>query len=124
MTPSQISNSGKEGPQGPPGPQGPAGPAGPDKILSVRSVDSAPVTIQPGISGPGVSALCDNGEFATGGGFRVLADISAPSATWDVETNGHTFGGVQGWAVTIYNTGSKPVSLIASVQCEKLVPPP
>ncbi|MDP9400535.1 MAG: hypothetical protein M3P39_06240, partial [Actinomycetota bacterium] len=98
---------GPQGPQGPPGPAGPAGtgqagrPGGPTAIgltikNTVASAPAAPNEEASGIS-PRVSATCDPGQRATGGGVSVGDRASMAVVESYPEANGTA------WTATVNN---------------------
>jgi hypothetical protein len=91
----------------------------PHNILSIRTVEGPHVTISPGVSSPSVPH-CDSDELQSGGGFRIIPTDS--TSRWQIEEN--DAGTSQAWLTRAQNTGSNTITLVGSVQCAKLVPPP
>jgi hypothetical protein len=74
FTSTSWSQVGPEGPAGPAGPPGPPGPAGPPGIMSVYTVNSSSVAVQPGTNNV-ASAACEPGDLLLGGGFSVSVGL-------------------------------------------------
>jgi hypothetical protein len=91
----------------------------PHKILSLRIVQGQSTTVSPGVSSPS-QANCASDEIRTGGGFRVI--VTDSSSRWQVETN--EANTANGWSARVQNIGSNSITLVASAECLKLVPPP
>jgi hypothetical protein len=110
---------GAKGDKGDPGAQGAVGPAGPPRTLVVIQRSSGFVEILPSPSPIVlVSAKCNPGELATGGGYRTNFGSGNPPVIIDSVAN----AGNTGWDVFAFNSGSTTNAIGAFAQCTSLAP--
>lgn len=117
--PGAVGAAGPAGPGGPAGPAGPGGPAGPaGGSLPNVIIRSSPSTTLPPGSGTFISATCNPGERATGGGatnvnatsVHLKQSYPTPLGAGNVPT---------GWNITYENLSGVNQSAIAYVICAR-----
>jgi hypothetical protein len=116
---------GPQGPEGPQGPQGPQGEQGPPGYFEFYVRSGKKLALPQG--GHHVRVLCDTGDRATGGGYRLMSGIpNNPDAIVVIDNpySEYIDGAMRatGWDVAIYNRGTAPVDLYAEVVCLDVTP--
>jgi hypothetical protein len=122
LAPSAVASlRGRRGPRGPAGPRGARGPQGPrgaqgvpgipgaNGVTDITYVRGALVTIQPGASGF-ASAECPADRVTTGGSWLGTGDLQYESSS--------ILDG-QGFAVSVTNTDTDPVGILATAACAR-----
>ena len=107
--------TGPQGPAGPQGPQGEQGEQGPDKDIQTLQRASEPMVIHPGATDH-ATATCNPDEKVTGGGFTGTGGLDLITNLRDGDTND--------WDAGAENPTSQDKSIIAVVECAKLVDVP
>lgn len=109
---------GQPGVQGPPGPTGPQGPAGTSGGIRFYDVTENFGLIGPGGSA-GIIAACAAGDFVTGGGYSLNANLAGASVTQSRPADPPH----QGWFVSFFNNGSSgSVHVISFARCADVTP--
>ncbi len=108
------------GPRGKPGPAGEQGPPGPAGATTAIVRASDPLTVVPGEAGT-VSADCETGEVATGGGvkFAVSEQYDIAGASYPRTAAGPAADGEvpTGWGGRVYNGTGSPKDAVAYAVC-------